>query len=594
VSIAGIARIAGLPPGMLAPELARLQDGARRAGEAFVPREPARSVPALAEGLRAVREARRAAEAIEASAEAKAEVAFLLRRKERDFEEALEAAAGVVVDVLADSETIAAGETATVTTRVFVPVPGVVTVGPIDLNAPAGWRVVPAASIPPSPGRGRRAETATAEAAFEVAVAADAAPTQPYWLLSPRSGDLYHWPAGDARGRPFGDPEAQAVVGLEIGGAAVTARRAVQHRLADPARGELRRELTVVPALTLAVEPDLLVLPASAADRTRRIAVRLEKAARAPMEGIVRLDLPAGWRSEPREAPFRLEGRGERAAVHFRVNVPPGAPAGSYRIGTTASSGGATFDRAVRTIAYPHIQTHRVYAPAEAAVRVLDLAVAPVRVGYVMGSGDRVPDAIRSMGLSVALLDEDALSTGDLSRYDTIVVGIRAGQVRPDFVASHGRLLDFARQGGTLIVQYQRPEYAERGLPPYRARIYGRVTDEEAPVTVLRPAHPVFNVPNRIGPPDWEGWVQERSLEHLDDFDPRYVTLLQAHDPGEGHMDGSIVVAELGRGRYVYTGLSFFRQLPAGVPGAYRLFANLLSLPRAGAKINQPKPRRIP
>jgi len=595
VSVPGIARIAGLPDGSLAPELARIQESARRGGEAFLPKEPARSIPALAEGLRAVREARRVLEAIDTAAEAKAEAGFLLLRKEREFEAALEAAAGVVVDALADAETIAAGETATITTRVFVPDPGLVKVGAIDLRVPAGWLVAPAASAPPIRGRRPRTETASAEAIFEVTVSGGVAPTQPYWLRSPRNGDLYHWPDGDARSRPFADREAQAIVPLEIGGVAVTARRGIEHRFADPARGEVRRDLAVVPALALDVEPDLLVVPTSSADRTRRIAVRLEKTARARMEGSVRLELPAGWRSDPEGAHFRLEGKGERAAVHFRVSVPTGATAGAYRIAATASSGDASFGRALRTIAYQHIQTHRLYTPAESWLRVLDLTVAPVRVGYVMGSGDRVPEAIRVMGLSVALLDEDALSTADLSRYDTIVVGVRAAQVRPDFVATHGRLLDFVRGGGTLIVQYQRPDFAERGLPPFRARICGRVTDERAPVTILRPAHPAFTFPNRIGLADWEGWVQERSLEHLDDFDPRYQTLLEAHDPGEGHTDGSIVVAELGRGRYVYTGLSFFRQLPAGVPGAYRLFANLLSLPKVGANISASKAeRRIP
>lgn len=593
VSIAGIAAVAGLPAGSLAEELAAVQGSAQRAAEAFVPKEPARAIPALAEGLRAVRDTRRALEGTEATAEAKAEAAFLLLRKEREFEEALEAAAGVVVDALADTETVAAGETAIVTTRVFVPDPRVVTVGSIDLRVPAGWKVVATTAPPPAPGRRRpRAETALSEASFEITVGGDAAPTQPYWLHSPRRGDLYQWPDGAARGRPFGDPVAEAVVGLEIGGAAVSARRAVQYRLIDPARGELRRDLDVVPALTLDVEPDLLVLATSAADRARQVSVRIEKGARSPLAGQVRLDLPPGWRSEPVEAPFRLDARGERVGIHFRVSVPRGAEASAYRVAARASVGDRTFDRALRAIEYPHIQTHRLYSRAEAVVRVFDLQVAPVRVGYVMGSGDRVPEAIRSMGLSLALLDEDALSTGDLARFDTIVVGVRAAQVRPDFVATHGRLLDFARQGGTLLVQYQRPEYAERALPPFPAKICGRVTDEAAAVTILRTAHPAFTFPNRIGPGDWEGWVQERSLEHLDDFDPRYRTLLEAHDPGEGHMDGSIVVAELGRGRYVYTGLSFFRQLPAGVPGAYRLFANLLSLPKAGAGSAGAKPAR--
>jgi hypothetical protein len=180
------------------------------------------------------------------------------------------------------------------------------------------------------------------------------------------------------------------------------------------------------------------------------------------------------------------------------------------------------------------------------------------------------------------------LATGDLSLFDTIVVGIRASQVRPDFVANHSRILDFVRQGGTLIVQYQRRDYVARNLTPYPAKMSRpehfsnhRITDETAAVRVLRPDHLVFNFPNRLDDGDWNGWVQERSLYHLTDLDSRYLPLIEAADPGEEPHNGGLVYAEVGEGKYVYSGVSFFRQLPAGVPGAYRLFANLLSLSKA-------------
>jgi hypothetical protein len=206
-----------------------------------------------------------------------------------------------------------------------------------------------------------------------------------------------------------------------------------------------------------------------------------------------------------------------------------------------------------------------------------------------MGTGDAVPQAIRRMGLEVGLLEAADLATGDLSRYDTIVVGIRASQVRPDFVANHGRLLDFVRNGGTLITQYQQRDFVRRGLPPYpvemsRPRFFSnyRVTDETAPITVLEPEHPVFQRPNVLRDQDWDGWVQERSLYHLSSFSEDYTPLLEAADPGEEPLQGSQVVARLGKGHYVYTAVAWFRQLPAGVPGAYRLFANLLALGHTG------------
>ncbi len=203
-----------------------------------------------------------------------------------------------------------------------------------------------------------------------------------------------------------------------------------------------------------------------------------------------------------------------------------------------------------------------------------------------------MPEAIRLCGLNVTMLEEKDLSTGDLSRFDTIVVGVRASQVRRDFVANNGRLLDFARNGGTLIVQYQQPEYIREKLMPFPAEMSSvvngvqrisnvRVVDENAPVRILVPNHPVFNYPNKIIASDWDNWVQERNLYNFSTFDPQYIALLESHDEGEPEGNGGMVYAKLGKGHYVYNAYSFFRQLPTGNPGAYRLFANLLSLPKA-------------
>jgi hypothetical protein len=214
----------------------------------------------------------------------------------------------------------------------------------------------------------------------------------------------------------------------------------------------------------------------------------------------------------------------------------------------------------------------------------VDLKIAPVKVGYVMGGGDEVPDAIRRMGVDVTMLDADMLATGDLSQFDTIVVGIRASETRPDFVANNARLLQFVERGGTLIVQYQQGEYVERNMAPYPVSQKGnpRVTDETAPVKILAPTHPVFTFPNRITTADFDGWVQERDLYAFADFDrKRYTPLLVSADLGEPPQQGGQLYAEVGTGRFVYTAYAWFRQLPAGVPGAYRQFANLISLSKA-------------
>jgi hypothetical protein len=366
-----------------------------------------------------------------------------------------------------------------------------------------------------------------------------------------------------------------------VAGVPIVVRAPVRYRFADAVRGELRRRVDVVPTLSVSLAEDLLIVPASAQPATRRVAVRLLAHTAGEVAGTVRLFVPAGWKATPAEAPFRVEGKDQRTDVRFQVTIPGGTRAGAHALSARATVAGKTFEKGVRVLAYPHIQTHRILEPAAATVRVVPLRVAPVRVGYVMGSGDRVADAIARLGLSVTRLDEDALFSGDLSRFDVIVAGILAAKVRPDFVSSHGRLLDWVRRGGTLVVQYQRPEYAEKGLPPYPARINERVTDEQAPMTLLVPRDPLFHFPNRIGPADFEGWVQERSLYNLNPADDHWVPLLEAHDEGDPPQKGLLVQARVGRGLYVYAAVAFFRQLPAGVPGAYRLFANLLSRPKA-------------
>lgn len=362
----------------------------------------------------------------------------------------------------------------------------------------------------------------------------------------------------------------------------------LKYRYADPIRGEVQRNVELIPALSVNLSEPLLVVPKTAASESgatpHRIVVTVTNHAPAERRGRLELDLPDGWRQTPADVAFTLPPKAKQSFV-FELFVPAATPVGRYTVSARVMSDGKRYDRAMQVVAYPHIPTQRLYPPAAVTVLVTDLRVAPVKVGYVMGSGDLVPQAIRRLGLPVTLLDEETLATGDLQAFDVIVVGIRAAQVRPDFAAEHARLLEYVRQGGTLIVQYQRPDYVAH--LPYPATMARRTTDETAPVTVLQPDHPVFNVPNRITAQDWEGWVQERSLYDLATYDERYTPLLESHDAGEAPNTGGLVMAKLGRGHYIYTGYAWFRQLPAGVPGAYRVFANLLSL-SAGSRGNEP------
>lgn len=382
---------------------------------------------------------------------------------------------------------------------------------------------------------------------------------------------------------------------MSIGGVDITVSQPVEYRFADDIRGELRRDLNVVPLVTVAPDTNLLIVPTSAKEQKQRIAVSVTNQAPRETKGSVSLALPAGWRATPASADFDLKAKNEKTAVTFDVVVPAGAKIGKYDVTVNAKVGGQVFDQSMQEIAYPHIQTHRRYSTATVATEVLDLKVAPVRVGYIMGSGDAVPAAIKRLGLSVTMLEEKDLATGDLSRFDTIVVGIRASQVRPDFVANNGRLLDFVKKGGTLIVQYQQNQIIQNNMLPFAAKMDGvvngkqrisnvRVVDETAPVKMLIPNDPIFTYPNKIGQSDWDNWVQERNLYTLTQLGPEWVSLTETADEGEDPVTGGLIYAKLGKGVYVYNAFSFFRQLPVGTPGAYRMLANMLSLPKAPSK----------
>jgi LmbE family N-acetylglucosaminyl deacetylase len=593
VSVPGLGRLAGLPADALAAELTAIDGAGRRALQEYRATNPATIIPALAEGLRATRAARRTLVTLPAPQQARTDADFLLARKEEEFADALTRAAGIVLDPLSDRETVEPGGALDVTVRLFAPQSPVVSIGVLALEARAGWQVAPATDAAEGPAF--RRETPAKSARYRVGIPADAPPTQPFFLRAPRTGAMYSIDPDADPTRPFEPPALHAIATLTVGGETVTMRQPVTYRYADSVRGELRREPNVVPSLGVGFESNLVVIPTARRAAAHRVEVRVSNLAREAVRGELSLVLPAGWRSTPAVAPFVMTATDATATAAFSVRASAGTAPGRYAItarATAAGASSASFARDMQLISYPHIQTHRLYTDAVAAAPLIDLAVAPVRVGYIMGSGDQVPDALRRMNVSVTMLDDRALATGDLSVFDTIVVGIRASEARPAFVSAQARLRTFMERGGTLIVQYQQGEYTTRNLAPYPAQIAGnsRVTDEEAPVTILAPAHPAFRYPNRIGAADFAGWVQERNLYAFTSFDARYVPLLASADPGEMPQRGGQVYARVGRGHYVYTAYAWFRQLPAGVPGAYRMFANLISLSKAPAPAGSPAP----
>ena len=585
-SIPGIAALSGLPAGTFGAELAALHAAAGRALTGFNALDPARSVPAIAEALKAVRTARSALARATAPELAKADADFLLALKEEDAADALVRAAGLTLDPLADRETVVPGTAVTISARIFGPRDAAKDIT-ADVQAPQGWAVAPAAGDAQDDTGNPfiRRESPAFVTRATVTVPAGAPPTQPYFVARQRRTESYAWTAAN-RGLPFDPPLLQVRYAMTIGGERVTRVEPAQFRMADQVRGELRRDVNVVPAVTVGVDSRLLIIPTAQTAASQRLVVQARNHGPSLLTGTLTLRLPAGWRATPAEAAISLKP-GEQTSAPFVVQPPAARTPGRFTITAEAAVAGQSYNSDVQVIAYPHIQTHRVYTPATVTAQVIDLKVATVKVGYIMGTGDDVPDALRRMGLDVTLLEKDTLATGDLSAFDTIVVGIRASQARPDFIANHGRLLQYVEKGGTLVVQYQQPDYVAKKVLPFPAEMASRVTDEEAPVEILQPAHPLFTFPNAITAADFSGWVQERNLYAFTKFDPKYVPLLAAADRGEAPQTGGEVVAAIGKGRFVYTAYAWFRQLPAGVPGAYRQFANLVSLskaPRAAAR----------
>lgn len=603
-SLAGVATGNGIGEPKLNEALQRSADAAKRALTEFDAQAPQKIIPALAEGLTALRSARQILGATTAS-QGREDTDFILAKKEAEFVDALKRAAGIQFDVLADKETLAAGDSCTVNLRAYYPIDAPVTSRGIGLLTPPGWDSVPAAVpaatpsatpiVPPPAGN-----TRVIQNDIKLTAGPTLTRTEPYWLAEPRNGDLYRWPLqrqmwsrNDPLNHPFSPVRPMGQVDLEIGGVGVQLQQPLEYRYADGIRGEIRREVNVVPAVSLELDQHMIILSRAARrDKIRLVVVATNNADRA-LTGKLSLRLPPFLTAAPGEIPLSFTRKGERQIAVFQL-TPSDGPDGSYEILAQAAVEGQTFTQRMATLSYPHIQTHRIYLPAAAAVRVFNLKVAPVNVGYVMGVGDTVPDAIRQMGLPVTVLDDHELAVGDLSRFDTIVVGVRATDASDEFTAHHARLLDYARAGGTLIVQYQRPNYAAAKLPPFTTKMNPRIVDEKAAVKILAPEDQLFNWPNKITPEDWNGWVQERTLYSFTEFGPEYRPMVEMNDPGEGPQNGGEVVATLGKGLYIYTAFAWFRQLPAGVPGAYRLFANLLSRGKEPSPTPPPLPARKP
>ena len=629
-SLAGLAKFAGpKPPKDLTEGLAAISAAVAAAQRTFDTQTDALTLQPLLNGLRAVRMLRNDLGAIAIDDTARYEIDFRLRQKEGEFQQAALLANDIHIEVLANDGIVVPGQNVNVDVIVANRGPADVTVkqvrfGGFGANAACTMTAFTGPSTSSGPPRaassgGGSVEISTVRkdqathCAPTLTIPADARITEPYWQRE-NYGGRYTFDADAPFGLPFRPTPFYVQVTLVMpGGDEVVHGQDVQYRYqGDIFSGEKRTELLVVPALSVRMSPEVAIIPAdsvkpapptktamtaaarraaaaaaaASTDGTREIRVTVLNDTVGPLESVVKLELPQGWTATPVQQPVSFTRGDESVTVRFQVKAAAATEPGEYHIRAVASAGGSVFDRGFTVIEYPHINRYHIYAASDTDVKVIDVKTTPnLVVGYVMGVGDQMPPAIEQLGAKVEMITAEDLAWGNLSRFDVVVTGVRAYERRADLRANNSRLLDYVRNGGTMIVQYNKFEFNEAQYGPYPAEVSSnRVTDETAPVKVLDPENRIFTSPNKITPDVWNGWIQERGLYFIGEKDSRYRDLLEMEDRfpfNTGVKDGSLVEARFGKGTWMYVGLNFWRQMPQGVGGAYKLFANLLSVGKA-------------
>ena len=404
----------------------------------------------------------------------------------------------------------------------------------------------------------------------------DFAYSQPYWLAMPPSKGAYT--VSDQQ--LIGLPENQASIPITVSLTDTTMHTLIFtvpaiFRWTDAVRGEQTRRVDVAPEVTANFDTHARLFPDT---KPRAMSVTLHDFIGATTANV-RLVAPSGWSISPASAPVTFAKKGDDAKVEFTITPPAASSTATLRAEVELPDG-RKVSKSLTNIDYPHIPAQRVFDDAATKLVREDVKKRGTRVGYIMGAGDEVPDALRQIGYEVDLLTDADLEGGNFAKYEALVTGVRAYNARPSMKAAHAKLMRYVENGGTLVVQYNstspQPLLVDPPGPlPFKVT-NERVTVEEAPVQ-FDASHPLFTTPNKIAQSDFDGWVQERGLYFTDKWDAKYATPLESHDPGEGAKPGGELYAHYGKGVFIYTSYAWFRQLPAGVPGAYKLFANLVS-----------------
>ncbi|MBS1822787.1 MAG: PIG-L family deacetylase [Acidobacteria bacterium] len=560
----------------------------------FSAQQPSSIAPLLAQGKIAVEALIANVRGGSMSADAKYNVLHELEVKQRQFNDALVAALQISLNadvtpagnddpmmamfrgVRPTFQMATPGLSFPVAVHIYQPSNSSLTIKSVTLKAASGgnWQVEGAAA--PS----ALAPSKAVDLRFNVKVPADEPYTRPYFKREGLQNAFYEVAPHAKKNVPLSPYplEAQASFGFE--GATIDMAAVVQVVSKINGPGLLRYPMPVGPAISVALSPAAGVIPLDSKSTT--VSVRLKNNEQGPAKPTVHLTLPHGWTAEPSSIPVSFTQTGEEQTVSFTV-VPKVESGKQYAVTAVAELGGKTYEEGYVTTGYVGLRPYFLYSPATYSTTGTDVKIAPgLNVAYIEGSGDDVPSALEQIGVHVSYLSAQDLASSDLSKYNAIVLGVRAYAVRPDLVTNNARLLKYVENGGVAIVQYNTPEY-DHNYGPYPYVMSGdpeEVTDEKSKVTILAPNNPVFNWPNKITEKDFDGWIEERGSKFLQSWDPRYTALLETHDNGQPEQKGGLIYARYGKGVYVYNAYAFYRQLPLGVPGAFRIFANLLSLPQ--------------
>jgi LmbE family N-acetylglucosaminyl deacetylase len=608
VSLRGIATLATGDTQFLKDGLAKVSQLAADAMNQYAVERPAGIAPLLADGLREMRKLIGQVQSSSLAESGKSDVLFELRVKERQFEKSLTASLEIFLQttVLAtetargrgtpQSSTEAAyvsgrggrgggptftiaipGQSFAIEAQVYNEGPESVAVAGIEIAASDGknWNLRPARSGIPFD---EVAGGAQHPWRFDVIVPQDAALTRPYFKRPDEEQPYYAVLDDRYRNLPLAPYPLAAHARLSFRGVPFELAQDVQTSERVPGIGLILNPLIVGPAISVSVSPTAGAVPLDA--KSFAFTCTVHSSVKGPAQGTVRLTLPPGWRSTPAEAPFSFSREGEDQTLMFSV-VPDAIKPVPYIITAVAEYDGHSYAEGYRLTGYPGMRPYPFYRTAAYKAVGIDVKSAPgLHVGFLPGTGDDVPKALENLGMSVRVLATSDLTHGDLSSFDTIILGTRAYAVRQDLKSANARLMEYVKNGGVLIVQYNLQDF-DRDYGPYPFTLGTnpqKVVDEDSPVALLDPNNPAFSWPNRITEADFKGWVEERGHGFLKSWDPRYQPLIETHDPDQDPQKGGLLLARYGKGFYIYDAFALYRELPAGVPGAFRILANLASL----------------